>query len=434
MSKFHNGAMTKVRKSDVPLPGAKSKLKPQSKPKENKQISEEFVHSSDDESEVQDAPASKQSKHKEKEKEKSKTKASVTIAVHRPGQNVAVSKPKKAAEPAKKTTVAPPVVNGHERADASSSDESDDGEEEGADYPQEESQETAPAEDESSGESGSESGTVSGSDSEESDEDEEMPDAPTAVAPPTANPAAASTSHTVEFRPPPPFEPPKGFHAVASYTSTFTEALNMFEDLKGKQIWHITAPAGVPMNKIREVALESALNGEPVLNHNNTDYGFSKGEPNETVSARVMVPGKDGYVTVPKKISQTLHLQQVVRLPKIDSNPAHQKATEGPAAYIVTPFNKAPRPQPKGLRMRYFPTGFGDRDPGVLGSSDSEAEALPVRTQPSKKAEKRKHGAAHEPEVAGTPKKHRHKDPDEAKRRREKKEKKRLKEMAKAVK
>lgn len=69
----------------------------------------------------------------------------------------------------------------------------------------------------------------------------------------------------------------------------------------------------------------------------------------------------------------------------------------------------------------------------MLGSSDSEAEALPATTQQSKRAEKRKHGAVQEAEVAGTPKKHRHKDPDEAKRRKEKKEKKRLKEQAKAA-
>lgn len=70
----------------------------------------------------------------------------------------------------------------------------------------------------------------------------------------------------------------------------------MFEDLKGKEIWHITAPAGVPMSKIEEVVLEKALKGEPVLTHNNTNYAFSKGESNEAVSARIMVPSKDGYV------------------------------------------------------------------------------------------------------------------------------------------
>ena len=86
--------------------------------------------------------------------------------------------------------------------------------------------------------------------------------------------------------------------------------------------------------------------------------------------------------------------------------------------------------------MRYFHSGFGERDPGILGSSDSEHEiALPVRSTPkekhlhSKKGEKRKHEAEDE----ASSKKHRKtRDPEEAKKRREKKEKKRLKEAAAA--
>jgi len=87
--------------------------------------------------------------------------------------------------------------------------------------------------------------------------------------------------------------------------------------------------------------------------------------------------------------------------------------------------------------MRYFHSGFGERDPGILGSSDDEAEAAAIpanntskKSHNVKKAEKRKHEADTEPSSS---KKHRKdRDPDEAKRRREKKEKKRLKELAKA--
>jgi len=70
----------------------------------------------------------------------------------------------------------------------------------------------------------------------------------------------------------------------------------MLGNVKGKQIWHITAPAGVPVERVQEVALEQISNGEAVLTHKNIDYGFFAGEANETASLQVMVPGPEGYI------------------------------------------------------------------------------------------------------------------------------------------
>lgn len=68
--------------------------------------------------------------------------------------------------------------------------------------------------------------------------------------------------------------------------------------------------------------------------------------------------------------------------------------------------------------MRYFHSGFGDPDPGTLGSSDSEPDAS--APQSLNKPEKRKH----EHTGDSPAKKHKkHRTPEEIKKREEKKAK-----------
>jgi len=50
------------------------------------------------------------------------------------------------------------------------------------------------------------------------------------------------------------------------------------------------------------------------------------------------------------------------------------------SASITRSTVKAPRPQLKGLKMRYFHSGFGEQDPGILGESDSEDEDVEMAT------------------------------------------------------
>lgn len=83
--------------------------------------------------------------------------------------------------------------------------------------------------------------------------------------------------------------------------------------------------------------------------------------------------------------------------------------------------------------MRYFHSGFGDTEPGTLGSSDSEAETpapaglgIPNGSQVLNKPEKRKHEGVNGLEQSGSPtKKHKKlRTPEEIKKREEKKAKK----------
>ena len=59
-------------------------------------------------------------------------------------------------------------------------------------------------------------------------------------------------------------------------------------------MWHITAPAGVSLKDLKELAMDKVKGGEAVLSHKGTDYGFSELEKSEDGTRQVFVPSKDG--------------------------------------------------------------------------------------------------------------------------------------------
>ena len=131
------------------------------------------------------------------------------------------------------------------------------------------------------------------------------------------------------------------------------------------------------------------------------------------------------------RISRTLHLQQAVQLPELSSKQANPKTGSEAAASITRSTIRAPRPQVKGLRMRFLPTGFGGAEGGILGDSDSEDEvpqeraglAMPKGLNLPSKAEKRKQADVNM-EDAPAKKSKKHRTPEEIKRKEEKKAKK----------
>ena len=146
--------------------------------------------------------------------------------------------------------------------------------------------------------------------------------------------------------------------------------------------------------------------------------------------------------SVSAPISQTLHLQAVVHLPELSHTQDDPKKFSEIAASITRSTIRAPRPQVKGLKMRFLPTGFGGDGISTLGDSDSESDgprkAVDPRTSnqlnlPYRK-EKRKHIEANDAETASSSKRSKKQRPlEEIKRkdeRRAKKEKKRAKEAA----
>ena len=111
--------------------------------------------------------------------------------------------------------------------------------------------------------------------------------------------SASSQLQTVPFRPPPPFEPPSDFKAVSGHPASSSNILKLFDksSLLGKQIWHITAPASVPITSIKEVALEKITRREVILNHKGLNYTLFPSENEEQGITKLLVPGASGYTT-----------------------------------------------------------------------------------------------------------------------------------------
>lgn len=134
-----------------------------------------------------------------------------------------------------------------------------------------------------------------------------------------------------------------------------------------------------------------------------------------------------------KPITQFLNLQALVELPHLTSKQADQNTGSEAAASITRSTIRAPRPQLKGLKMRFLPTGFGHGAVGTIGESDSEDDAAPenaerveadeLRLPPKKEKKKRKHAEVNgdAPADAAAKKHKKHRTPEKKAARKEKK-------------
>jgi hypothetical protein len=240
---------------------------------------------------------------------------------------------------------------------------------------------------------------------DESDSDVEMAEADKpAPAPRAAGQASASETTATAIVPPLPFAPPPGYKALNTKSALAKTANSLFDPstISSKQIWHITAPSSVPLSSIKSVSLSAIQSHQTVLSHDGTDYNLAE-EP--TNNARVLLPSSrsDAYTTVEVPVSKTLHLQQTIRLPNLSAYQTDPNTGSNAAASLRTPAVSAPRPQPKGMKMRYKPPGFGDEDPGMIGSSEDESDANAKQVEKSAK-EARSKRKRDEKEADETPK------------------------------
>ncbi|KAF2501260.1 hypothetical protein BU16DRAFT_555754 [Lophium mytilinum] len=267
----------------------------------------------------------------------------------------------------------------------------------------------------------------SGGDSESGDDENEVAEERLVAQLANAQPAPAR-SHTVQLQAARPFEPPQGFNAVSARPAASSNVMELFNQgsaSEKKQIWHITVPEGVSIESLKEVAYNKIANGDAVINHKGAEYGFKTQKKGEEGITKVMLPGPEGYTTVPTRIARTLNLQQIIQLPKLSLAQANQGSGS------KTPSTKAPRPQPKGLRMRFLPSGFGDVEPGTIGSSDSEAEVRkPSSANKLHPPKKRKHEDTNGDQHEKPKKAKKSKDPEHEKRKAEKKARKRERDEA----
>ncbi|KAK2743273.1 hypothetical protein FQN57_004962 [Myotisia sp. PD_48] len=201
--------------------------------------------------------------------------------------------------------------------------------------------------------------------------------------------------HTVNILPAKAFKPPQGFQFVQKSTAFSTELLDLFSDLDGKKLWHITAPSSVPISSIEHLAMESVAKGEPILTYNGNSYKLREDQLEGKKSKSLLVPHKHGntYRRQRHPISQTYHLEQVVHLPA-ETIPAQHDPSNGIPS-LARPLPK----QPKHLKMRYKPFGSSNESPESFGlSSGSEMEDIVFQMPPddshasiSRGRKKRKH-------------------------------------------
>ena len=181
----------------------------------------------------------------------------------------------------------------------------------------------------------------------------------------------------------PPFEPPPGFGStnISFSPSSFISENFAPANLKGKQIWHITAPDSVPLASIKQISRQSILEGSTVLSHQGTDYGLVSDLADSDCSQKILlVPSSNinQYHSSRTPIARTLHLQQLVKLPSRTAN--SQSSTNG----ISSPPKRTYKPrieQPKCLKMRSHAFGVAG-----AGASDSESgsESENIHKEPHK--------------------------------------------------
>ncbi|KAL2849460.1 DNA-directed RNA polymerase I, subunit RPA34.5 [Aspergillus pseudoustus] len=198
------------------------------------------------------------------------------------------------------------------------------------------------------------------------------------------------TSQARTIRPPQPYKPPSGFKSAKNQSSTSIPSI--LSDLHGKQVLHITAPAYLPLSKIKEVSLARAMKGEPIMEHEGVRYGIPVDSLKHAAGSGQTLFLYDSKANTYRSATAnvpTYHIQETIELP---GGPEYEETTVRAAEALVKP----PRKQPKNLKMRFRPVGSGDGPPQTLGSSDegSEGEEPTFRAPPGaekEKERKRKH-------------------------------------------
>ena len=158
------------------------------------------------------------------------------------------------------------------------------------------------------------------------------------------------------------YEPPPGFEPaiVSIHPSTKIMEILTPSNLKGRQIWHITAPASVPLASVKEVAIQDIRDGASIISHKGAEYGFAPEIiVGQVTNNTLILPSthSNAYELSKTTITKTLHLQQLVSLPSRAVAPlnAPNSTAARPQTHV-----KVPRQQPPGLRMRYHPFGVAE--------------------------------------------------------------------------
>ncbi|KAF7718640.1 Uncharacterized protein PECH_008840 [Penicillium ucsense] len=238
--------------------------------------------------------------------------------------------------------------------------------------------ESSDSSDSSDSDSSSEAGSDSESDSSNSSEMDTREDT-------TEN----SSSKQVHIPGPnQPYKPPFGFRSAKKQVPPSSSASAALSNLRGKQVYHITAPSFIPLSKVKEITMSKVLKGEPLITLDGKQYGIpadsiEENDP-EGKSLLIFDEATQTYCHRADHI-QSLHVQELIGLP-IEAASSNATAIETLRNYV-----KPPRPQPKGMKMRFRPVGSLPSAPETLGaSSESESEESRPQISSDKKEKERK--------------------------------------------
>ncbi|KAI5965517.1 RPA34 [Candida theae] len=170
------------------------------------------------------------------------------------------------------------------------------------------------------------------------------------------------------------FEPPKHYHKLSHPSKSFPKA-------KDKEIWLIKTPKDFPLEKLKTLPIAFTKNRVA----ESFDVGGSSYQVEEELSSASssssILPTTDinnkhtvfkakhsSYKPTDLKITRFYNIKEVVNIPQIDFDKA-----------------RIPRedvPQLKRLRMRHYPTGYGEKDFDISYDDGSDLE----EGKPSKRA------------------------------------------------
>jgi hypothetical protein len=196
-----------------------------------------------------------------------------------------------------------------------------------------------------------------------------------------------------------------GFKSAKKQAPPSSKASSILSKLDGKHVLHITAPASLPLSKIKEVSMARLMQGEPIITHDGVNYGippeaFSEAEP-ASKSLLLFDEKSQTYHDAANRVP-SYHVQELIGLPSVSEN------TDAAVAKLRE-YVKPAKTQPKNLKMRFRPVGTARTAPETFGSSsESESEAPSFKVP---KGEERKRKLSHTdaegdaPQVAALPRK-----------------------------
>ncbi|KAA8647216.1 hypothetical protein EYZ11_012040 [Aspergillus tanneri] len=173
-----------------------------------------------------------------------------------------------------------------------------------------------------------------------------------------------------------PYKAPSGFKTVKKQSPPSSSITSLLSDLRDKQVFHVSAPASLPLSKVKEISLAKVMQGEPVLKHEGVDYGIPVDSiSNDNTGGKMLLtydPKTQTYGPTTANNIQSYHVRELVNLPE-------RSETEGRIVEAAQEQVVPPRKQPKHLKMRFRPMGSQNGPAETIGSSSEESEGE-VRT------------------------------------------------------